>query len=113
MAVTPIPDAPAVPQYPALGSATFNQEAYAYGTAMPGVTQRIHEIALASKANAEEAKSQVLLAADQVQLAADQVGLAADQVQLAADQAELARTSALIAGGAANYQGEYDPDKTY
>ena len=37
--------APVVPQYPALGSPTFNQEAYASGTAMPGVTQWIGETA--------------------------------------------------------------------
>lgn len=60
MAVTPIPDAPAVPQYPALGSATFNQEAYAYGTAMPSVTQRIHEIAQAARSNAVESGAQAV-----------------------------------------------------
>ena len=109
MAVTPIPNPPVVPQYPALGSLTFNQEAYAYGTAMPGVTQRIHEIALASKANAEEAKAQAELAADQVglaedqvQLATTQVELATDQVGLAADQVGLATVQANAASAAAN-----------
>jgi hypothetical protein len=63
MAVTPIPDAPVVPQYPALGSATFNQEAYAYGTAMPNVTQRIHEIAQATRSNAVESGAQAQAAA--------------------------------------------------
>ena len=55
MPITPIPDAPVVPQYPALGSLTFNQQAYAYGTAMPGVTLRVHEIAVAARANAVDA----------------------------------------------------------
>ena len=57
MPITPIPDAPVVPQYPALGSLTFNQQAYAYGTAMPGVTLRVHEIAVAARANAVDAAS--------------------------------------------------------
>ena len=55
MPTIPIPDAPVVPQYPALGSLTFNQQAYAYGTAMPGVTLRVHEIAVAARANAIDA----------------------------------------------------------
>ena len=42
--IEPTP-APVVPQYPALGSPTFNQEAYASGTAMPGVTQWIGQTA--------------------------------------------------------------------
>lgn len=65
MAVTPIPDAPVVPQYPALGSLTFNQEAYAYGTAMPNVTQRIHEIAQAARSNAVESGAQAQAAAQE------------------------------------------------
>lgn len=61
MSVVPdIPAAPVVPQYPALGSATFNQEAYTYGSSMPGVTQRIHEIAQAARACALAAQSDAI-----------------------------------------------------
>ena len=102
MPITPIPDAPVVPQYPALGSLTFNQQAYAYGTAMPGVTLRVHEIAVASRANAVESGAQVVIATEQAELAAE-------QVKLATEQAELASAGALSAAGAANYQGDYDP----
>lgn len=65
MAVTPVPNPPVVPKYPALGSPTFNQEAYAYGTAMPGVTQRIHEIAQAARSNAVESGAQAAAAAQE------------------------------------------------
>lgn len=46
------PAAPVVPIYPALGSANFNQEAYAYGSSMPAVSYRIWEIGKAAEANA-------------------------------------------------------------
>ena len=32
------PAAPTVPVYPALGSPSFNQEAYTFGSSMPGVS---------------------------------------------------------------------------
>jgi hypothetical protein len=121
-----------VPQYPALGSATFNQEAYAYGTAMPGVTQRIHEIALAARANAVESGAQAQSAAQAHAAAVSDTtaiknaavsdttaikNAAVSQTTAIADTArdyrDAAATSALSAAGAANYQGEYDPDKTY
>ena len=94
MPITPIPEAPVVPQYPALGSLTFNQQAYAYGTAMPGVTLRLHEIALAAKANAEEAGTQAQLAIAQAQLAIAQAQLATTQVGLATTQASTASAAA-------------------
>ena len=53
-----IPAAPFVPLYPALGSLNFNQEAYAYGTAMPGVTTRLRQIAAACRECALAAREQ-------------------------------------------------------
>ena len=49
--VTP-PAAPVVPLYPPLGSATFNADAYAYGTAMPGVVDGINDLAGNAHTNA-------------------------------------------------------------
>lgn len=50
--IVPTPAAPVVPTYPALGSANFNQEAYAYGSSMPAVSYRIWEIGKAAEVNA-------------------------------------------------------------
>lgn len=50
--IVPTPVAPVVPIYPALGSANFNQEAYAYGSSMPAVSYRIWEIGKAAEVNA-------------------------------------------------------------
>ena len=49
--VTP-PAAPVVPLYPPLGSATFNADAYAYGTAMPGVVDGMDALAESAHVNA-------------------------------------------------------------
>lgn len=49
--VTP-PAAPVVPLYPPLGSATFNADAYAYGTAMPSVVDGINDLAENAHTNA-------------------------------------------------------------
>lgn len=46
------PAAPVVPTYPQLGSSTFNQQAYAYGSSMPAVSQRQWEIGNVSYHNA-------------------------------------------------------------
>lgn len=54
--------APAVPQYPALGSPTFNQEAYASGTALPGVTQWMGETAQGAFTNATSASESAVSA---------------------------------------------------
>lgn len=50
-AVSP-PPAPSVPVYPALGSPTFNDEAYTYGSAMPGVSAGIGALAQNAYENA-------------------------------------------------------------
>ena len=104
----PVPDAVLSSDFPAptdRQAGTFNSKAFNWANSARDMSVRDREIATATHTNALAAKE----AAD---AAAQQVGLAADQVQLAADQAELARTSALSAGGAANYQGDYDPLKT-
>lgn len=61
----------------------------------------------------ENGAAQVALAAEQVGLAAGQVALAEGQVVLARLEADRAEDAALIATGAANYQGDYDELTTY
>ena len=81
--VTP-PAAPVVPLYPPLGSATFNADAYAYGTAMPGVVDGINDLADNAHTNA---------------LSANESATAAQQSALDASNA------AAPALAAANYKG--------
>ena len=109
--IVPVPAAPDVPQYPALGSANFNQEAYAVGTAFPGVTYRMWEIAVATHTNATAAKEQAEQARLSAQGAAsesdaamgyrNQAGQSAttatQQAQLATEQQEEATRQAGIA----------------
>lgn len=58
------PPAPVtVPLYPALGSANFNSEAYAYGSAMPAVAANINATGEAAYTNAVAAKEKALAAA--------------------------------------------------
>ena len=49
------PAAPTVPVYPALGSPSFNQEAYTFGSSMPGVSTALGDIATAAYTNAQSA----------------------------------------------------------
>ena len=49
------PAAPTVPVYPALGSPSFNQEAYTFGSSMPAVSVAIGDIATAAYTNAQSA----------------------------------------------------------
>ena len=60
--VTP-PAAPVVPLYPPLGSASFNADAYAYGTAMPGVVAGINDLAENAHTNALSAVESATAAA--------------------------------------------------
>ena len=83
--VTP-PAAPTVPAYPALGSPAFNAEAYAYGTAMPGVVDGIAALAESAHTNA---------------LSGGESAAAAQQVLVGAS---LAASQALAA---ANFKGEW------
>ena len=68
------PAAPTVPVYPALGSPSFNQEAYAYGSAMPGVSATLGAIGAAAHTNAvsaQESAAAALQAKDQAVDATD------------------------------------------
>lgn len=102
-----IPAAPFVPLYPALGSLNFNQEAYAYGTAMPGVTTRLREIAaacrecaLAAREDAMSAESSRMLSAQQADQAMSYRNQAANSATAAAGSASTASTHASNAVGA-------------
>ncbi|MFT2568376.1 hypothetical protein ACMWP8_28345, partial [Escherichia coli] len=53
-----IPDLLPISQYPALGSANFNQEAYNYATSVPPAVSRMREIAVASRTCAIAAREQ-------------------------------------------------------
>lgn len=68
--VTP-PAAPVVPLYPPLGSATFNADAYAYGTAMPGVVDGINDLAGNAHTNALSSVESATAAASAAASAAD------------------------------------------
>ena len=81
--IVPTPAAPVVPQYPALGSANFNQEVYTYGTAMPGVTYRIWETAVAVQQNAAIAEQSAATAS----AAVSSVAANAQRAQQACDRA--------------------------
>ena len=72
--VTP-PAAPVVPLYPPLGSATFNADAYAYGTAMPGVVDGMDALAESAHVNAISA-SESATAAQQAAQATRGMGAA-------------------------------------
>lgn len=80
------PAAPLVPAYPPLGSPTFNNDAYAVGTAMPGVVAGIKAIADAAYTNA---------------LSASEDATAAAGASVAASQA------ASVAASAANFKGNW------
>jgi hypothetical protein len=60
--VTP-PAAPTVPTYPALGSPTFNAEAYTYGSSMPGVSAGMGALADNAYTNATSAQESAVEAA--------------------------------------------------
>lgn len=57
------PAAPTVPIYPALGSPAFNQEAYAYGSAMPAVSIALGDLAQATHTNALSSQESAVAAA--------------------------------------------------
>ena len=68
--ITP-PAAPVVPLYPPLGSATFNADAYAYGSAMPGVVDGISDLAGNAHTNALSSVESATAAASAAASAAD------------------------------------------
>lgn len=69
-AITTPPDAPTVPPYPALGSPTFNQEAYDYGSAMPAVADGMQALADNAHNNAVAANERAVAADDSADAAA-------------------------------------------
>ena len=83
--VTP-PAAPVVPLYPPLGSATFNADAYAYGSAMPAVSAALGALADNVAANAQ---------------------IAHDNTQTSVAAANNAASAAEVAMGATNFQGAW------
>ena len=92
--IVTVPEAPVVPPFPALGSPNFNNEAYANGSAMPGVALRIHEIGESAHTNATAAQERAAAAAGSAGAAAGSAALAttngAVQVALATTQSDLA-----------------------
>lgn len=62
--IVPVPTMPTVPLYPALGSANFNNEAYAYGSSMRGVSQWQNAIGSSCYTNALVAQERATVAAD-------------------------------------------------
>ena len=62
--IVEVPAAPIVPPFPAVGSNNYNDEAYAAGVALPGLSAGIHAMAMATKTNAT-ATHERALAADQ------------------------------------------------
>lgn len=95
------PPAPVtVPIYPALGSANFNSEAYAYGSAMPAVAANINATGEAAYTNAVAAKEKALAAAASEAAATTNADLAMgyrNTAQLAAAAAADAQTAAQAA----------------
>ena len=87
--VTP-PAAPVVPLYPPLGSATFNADAYAYGTAMPSVVDGINALATNVYNNALAAEEGARVA----DLAGDRAATKAGEALASASSADAARLAA-------------------
>lgn len=83
--VTP-PAAPTVPPYPALGSPTFNADAYTFGSTMPAVVAGIDALAENAFTNAKSANE--------------------DAVE-AQSSASAAAQSALFTAGSANFKGNW------
>lgn len=101
--VTP-PEKPAVPPYPALGSPTFNQDAYAVGSEMPSVVDGINDLAgsaftnaTAAYENASSAASSASTATTQADLAMGYRNTANAAATTAIDKAAEATASALSA----------------
>ncbi|MDA8521972.1 hypothetical protein [Acidovorax sp. NCPPB 4044] len=88
--IVPVPAAPTVPLYPALGSANFNTEAYNYGSSMPGVVAGIVALVQAAWTNATAANERAVAAAG----SATAAGTQATNAAAAKAGAEAARDTA-------------------
>ena len=96
------PPAPVtVPPYPALGSADFNTQAYAYGSAMPAVSANINATGEAAYTNAVAAKEKALAAAASESAATTQADLAMGYRNAANAAASTATTKAADAEASA------------
>lgn len=90
--IVPVPAMPTVPLYPALGSANFNNEAYAYGSSMRGVSQWQNAVGLACYTNALVSHERAAVAADasSTAVAAKDITVAAKDVTVAAKDTAVA-----------------------
>lgn len=99
-----IPDLLPISQYPALGSANFNQEAYNYATSVPPAVSRMREVAVACRTCAIAAREQADAAMSYRNLAANSAAAAeaAKAIsQAAASSAETAKNQAQSAAASA------------
>ena len=99
-----IPDMLPISQYPALGSANFNQEAYNYATSVPPAVSRMREVAVACRTCAIAAREQADAAMSYRNQAANSAAAAeaAKAIsQAAASSAETAKNQAQSAAASA------------
>ncbi|MEE9872291.1 MAG: hypothetical protein PBV86_16105 [Delftia lacustris] len=99
-----IPDLLPISQYPALGSANFNQEAYNYATSVPPAVARMREVAVACRTCAIAAREQADAAMSYRNQAANSAAAAeaAKAIsQAAASSAETAKNQAQSAAASA------------
>ena len=99
-----IPDLLPISQYPALGSANFNQEAYNYATSVPPAVSRMREVAVACRTCAIAAREQADAAMSYRNQAANSAAAAeaAKAIsQAAASSAETAKNQAQSAAASA------------
>lgn len=99
-----IPDLLPISQYPALGSANFNQEAYNYATSVPPAVSRMREVAVACRTCAIVAREQADAAMSYRNQAANSAAAAEAAkaiAQAAASFAETAKNQAQSAAASA------------
>ncbi|MFG0610901.1 hypothetical protein [Delftia sp. WSY_14] len=99
-----IPDLLPISQYPALGSANFNQEAYNYATSVPPAVSRMREVAVACRTCAIAAREQADAAMGYRNQAANSAAAAEAAkaiAQAAASSAETAKNQAQSAAASA------------
>lgn len=89
-----VPAAPVVPPFPALGAPDFNQVAYTFGVAMPGVSDGVRAVAVTAHTNATVAKEKAVEAAGYVSTVAASAAAAAQSVTAAAAQVNIAMSAA-------------------
>lgn len=126
--IVEVPPAPVVPPFPALGSNNYNDEAYAAGVALPGLSAGIHAIGVAARTNAVAAKEQAQAAVASKNAATAQadaamgyrnaaqaaVGNSTTEADRARDEADRSRNEADRANAQANRaQTEADTSMGY